>query len=44
MRPVLPQFVDIAGLQYITNLLSSHQGLYLDVRQIEGKYKVRTKT
>lgn len=34
------QIVDIKGLQYITNLLSSHSGLYLDVKQIEGKYKV----
>ena len=36
------QIVDVKGLQYITNLLSSHSGLYLDVKQIEGKYKVRT--
>merc|ERR1719238_63848 len=36
--------VDVKGLQYVTNLLSSHPGLYLDVKQVEGKYKVRVLT
>jgi len=37
----LSQVVDVKGLQYVTNLLSSHPGLYLDVKQVEGKYKAR---